>query len=178
MATIIRCMFIIPNRIKIVLYFKIWAKLLIQRENICLLYSLCTYIDFQIRFYDIVLFFFLISVFASIFTLLQLFSYFDIALKLSNTHGDGHFLSYIENIVTLYDLKRISCRHVALKLSHLSFLNLHHFRCGHYNTVKSIICIYKTLEFSNAMRFFNISSLILNRILNWSSIEMWFKVCV
>ena len=69
--------------------------------------------------------------------MLKLFPYFAIALKLSNVHGDSYFLSYIETIETLYDLKIISCR-----LSILEFLKLHHFRCGRYNTVKYIINIY------------------------------------
>ena len=55
-------------------------------------------------------------VFASIFKMLKLFTYFAIALKLSNAHGYRYFfLSYIETRETLYDLKLISCRHVALK---------------------------------------------------------------
>ena len=54
--------------------------------------------------------------------MLELFTYFAISLKLSNVHGESHFyLSYIENIVTLYDLKRISCKRAVLKSSYLSF---------------------------------------------------------
>ena len=39
MATIIRHMLIIPNLIKQVLYFKMYAKFLLHRDTVCLLYT-------------------------------------------------------------------------------------------------------------------------------------------
>ena len=62
------------------------------------------------------------------------------------------FLSYIENKITIYDLKLISCRHVALKSSYLNFSICTIFVAD--TTIQSdLLYVFIELYFSNEMCF-------------------------
>ena len=81
---------------KNVLYFKIWAKIHLHRENICLLYSWCTNIDFQIRFYGILLENFVKFQFS------EPDFYGDLVYKLKKIVGSNNFSAQFIKIISHY----------------------------------------------------------------------------